>query len=534
MTDETSRRFRNQIFRFVTVLMGLWFAWDLLSHLIAEVLWFNNVGYLDAFLKRLQTQLGLWVVVGGTSAGFLFGNLFLANRLKHSDTNLLSRIFPEESPARNQRLARMNLRQRTELQTVPQSMRVGTGSALQEDTIKFAIPLRLRSLLPLVILLSLLVGAMLLHYSKIVLSLWRPNLSLPYVTPSLPPAFDWLSGSSIGQLLPLQLWQFPVFAVIAIAVIVNPQFWLTAIASVLSLFFALVLSSQWSRVLQYFSPTAFNTVDPLFKRDISFYVFSFPVWQLLNFWLGGLCLFSLLAVTLIYVLSGNSFSDGKFPGFSSSQLRHLYALGSAVSATVALRYWLSRYELLYSLRGVSYGAGYTDINVQLPINTGLTLLTGAITLFLLVRTIVGLPRPHTSSRTRLVLLGFYLAVVGIAGSLVPAAVQRFNVQPNELDRERPYIERSIALTRKAFDLNNIDARIFNPEGNLTRSDIGENVLTIRNIRLWDTRPILETNRQLQRIRLYYEFPGADIDRYTLPVEATGVSASFEGEEGEQP
>jgi uncharacterized membrane protein (UPF0182 family) len=360
---------------------------------------------------------------------------------------------------------------------------------------------------------------MLLHYSKVALSLWRPNLSLPDVTPPLPPPFDW---SSFGQLLPVQIWQLAVLAVIAIALIVKPQFWLTAIASALSLFFALVVSAQWSRILPYFSPTTFNAADPLFGRDISFYIFSVPVWQLLNFWLGGLCLLTLVAVTLMYLLSGDSLSQGKFPGFSQSQLRHLYGLGSAFAATSAFHYWLSRYELLYSLRGVTYGASYTDVNIQLPINTGLSVLAGAIALWLLLQTIFWSRHHPSTGRGAFVTLGLYLASAGIAGAIVPAAVQRFSVQPNELVRERPYIERSIALTRAAFDLEGIDVETFNPEGELTRTDLEENDLTIRNIRLWDKRPLLQTNRQLQQIRLYYKFADAQIDRYTLKVEAKGL------------
>src|SRR4028118_2169899 len=90
------RRLWNPTFRIVTLLLGVGLAWDLLSHLVAEVLWFNEVGYLSVFLRRLQTQLGLWIVVCTVSAGFLLGNLFLANRLKHFDTSLLSTILPEE------------------------------------------------------------------------------------------------------------------------------------------------------------------------------------------------------------------------------------------------------------------------------------------------------------------------------------------------------------------------------------------------------------------------------------------------------
>jgi uncharacterized membrane protein (UPF0182 family) len=115
-------------------------------------------------------------------------------------------------------------------------------------------------------------------------------------------------------------------------------------------------------------------------------------------------------------------------------------------------------------------------------------------------------------------LGLYIAVAGVFSAILPSVVQRLIVQPNELTRERPYFERTIALTREAFNLNAIEARTFDPRGQLTAADLQENDLTIRNIRLWDTRPLLQSNRQLQQIRPYYKFPDADIDRYTLKQE----------------
>jgi uncharacterized membrane protein (UPF0182 family) len=94
-------------------------------------------------------------------------------------------------------------------------------------------------------------------------------------------------------------------------------------------------------------------------------------------------------------------------------------------------------------------------------------------------------------------------------------VQRLVVQPNELQRERPYITNSIELTRAAFDLEAIESEPFDPSGDLTAEDLEENDLTLENIRLWDPRPLLESNRQLQQIRLYYEFTDADFDRYSI-------------------
>ena len=549
------KRFWNYSFRSIVLLLGLALSWDLLSHLVAEILWFQEVGYQAAFLRRLETQFGLWVLVASISAGFLLGNLYLANRLKypkesplgieHSDiaqeirvgrnrANLSRRIQNSDSITPRQGGGVIHSKLRTENEAIPRPIGTNRGLQLPQKASDTSATLRLRSLLPVILLLSVVVGLMLLHYGKIALLLWHPDFSLPSVTPLMPSSFDW---KAVQQLLlePLvaQIWQLALLTVIVVALIAKPQFWLTAIASALSLFWSLVLSGQWDKILKYFYPTVFNVKEPLFNNDISFYVFTFPVLQLFDFWLGGLFLFGLVAVTLIYLLSADSFSEGKFPGFSQSQLRHLYGLGSAVAASVTAHYWLSRYDLLYSTLGVSYGASYTAVNAQLPANTGLSVLAGAIALFLLFRTIFWFQYRKANGQTVLILLGVYMALVGLVGVAVPMAVQRFGVQPNELVREQPYMQRSIALTRAAFNLENIEVQTFNPEGELTNADLEENDLTIRNIRLWDKRPLLQTNRQLQQIRLYYEFPDADIDRYTLkgdPVDSGTEQQTTDNEE----
>ena len=548
-----SKRFWNRFFRFVAALIGCWLAWDLLAKLVAEIFWFQEVDYLEAFLLRLQTQLGLWLLVCCISVGFLLGNLFLANRLKYTEESSgKTGATPQNSVNREgknlwdyqsnqirsdkvrntgQSVSQSKLNSSVGLQQPPlyrHSQGVGMASAksgeYQETKAhqKFLpLALDLRSLLVVVLLLSTIVGLMLLHYSKITLSLWHPDLSVPHVTPSLPAPFDWMSVKQLLLPQPFgieQIWQLGFIAVVVVALLIKPQFWLSAIAILLSLFWSLIVFYQWSRVLQYFYPTAFQVAEPQFKHNISFYVFGLPVWQLLDFWLGGLFLFGLVAVVIIYLTSGNSLSQGQFPGFSQKQLRHLNGLSTALAAIIAYRYWLSRYKLLYSHRGVIYGASYTDVNIQLWVNTGLSILALAIAIFFLFRTIFWFRQLKLTGWIVIGLWGVYLVVEVIVGGALPTLVQRFIVQPNELAREKPYIERSIALTRTAFDLDNIEVKAFEPEGNLTRAKLEANDLTIRNIRLWDTRPILETNRQLQQIRLYYNFPDADIDRYTLKVE----------------
>ncbi len=466
----------NQISRFILLLLGLWLFFDLASHLTAEILWFQEVGYLPIFLLRLKTQLALWAIAFFMSAGFLFGNLAVANKLKYSHQT--------------------------------------SETHAQAD-------LSWRWLLPTVLGLSILVGLILIYYSQNVFSFWQPNIKL--VTSQLPIGM-WRTPVSN------QIFQLGVLLGLTTAILINPQFWLKAIALVVSLIFGFVLSNHWDSFLQYFHPTLFNFTEPLFKQDVSFYVFSLPIWELLKFWLLGLFLYGLIAVYLTYLLSGDSLSQGKFIGFSSPQLRHIHALGSCFGGAIALHFWLSRYQLLYSTRGVAYGASYTDVNVQLPVYTGLSLLSGAIAVFLLWRTIFWSVRYkklrllilRVRQQYLLYWLGLYLIGAVIASSIIPVAVQRLLVQPNELVRENPYIQRSIALTRQAFNLENIEVETFNPQGGLTAATLQENNLTVRNIRLWDTRPLLETNRQLQQIRPYYKFPSADIDRYTLKTEARGT------------
>jgi len=345
--------------------------------------------------------------------------------------------------------------------------------------------LRLRWLLPIVIGLSLLTGLILLHYHSV----------------------------EIAEFAPLQ-WQIVALLILAVATILYPQLWLKTIALLLSLSFSFLLAKHWATILQSFHPTPFHSIDPLFGRDISFYIFSLPVWEVLKSWLLGLSASALIAITLIYLLSGNSLSEGKFLGFTSPQLRHLSLLGAITSIAIALHYWVKRYQLLYSHRGITYGASYTDVTIQLPIYTIITFVALSIALILIWQTLF----PSTLQLPWR-FWGTLILLTTCATTLLPATIQKFIVQPNELATERPYIQRSIALTRQAFNLNQIEAQTFAPQGQLTATDLQQNDLTIRNIRLWDTRPLLKTNRQLQQIRPYYKFPNADIDRYTLKEDA---------------
>ncbi|EKQ66932.1 hypothetical protein OsccyDRAFT_4745 [Leptolyngbyaceae cyanobacterium JSC-12] len=490
----------KRCFQLVTVLVGLGLLLDLATRLGAEILWFQEVQYLPAFLLRLQTRLALLIVVTGCTALYLLGNLALAQRLKYPEVsnvsdeiqagNKLKKQFPSPYPIE-----------------LPRSNAANTPSTSGFN---------LRSLLPLTIGLSLLVGCLLVYFGQLAVSYWQsgPTLSSTFVS-RLNPSNLWRIGTRFVD----QIWWLgSIIAGIAIALLIYPRLLLSAIAVTFSILLGWLFSKQWTVILQYWHPTAFNKDDPLFGHDIGFYVFALPFWELLEMWLFGMFLFGFIAVALTYLTSANSLSQGRFPGLTSAQQRHLYGVSGSFVLAVALSYWLSRYELLYSPRGVAFGASYTDVNAQLPIYTGTSFLALAIAVYLLYRTVFWRPK---SPRRHWVKIGLGLfGVLVIAGIVIPDGVQYVIVQPNELAQEQPFIERTIALTRQAFGLEAIDTINFDPKGQLTQADLKENELTVRNIRLWDQRPLLETNRQLQQFRPYYRFPDADIDRYTLQTDVT--------------
>jgi uncharacterized membrane protein (UPF0182 family) len=167
------------------------------------------------------------------------------------------------------------------------------------------------------------------------------------------------------------------------------------------------------------------------------------------------------------------------------------------------------YDLLYSPRGLLYGAGYTDVNATLPV---LSILL-ALCLLTAVAFVWGAQR-H-SLRPPIFAIIALVAVWVAGGAIYPEIVQRFIVTPNEIDKERPYIARAIEFTRKAYALDRFEVREFSDVEDLTQNDIRQNDATIRNIRLWDHQPLLTTFAQLQEIRTYYDFARVDNDRYRI-------------------
>ncbi len=278
-------------------------------------------------------------------------------------------------------------------------------------------------------------------------------------------------------------------------------------------------TGRWELLLKALNPTPFGIRDPLFDRDVAFYVFQLPLWNSLYGWLMRALVFSGLAAVAVYLCTrGIRISPGGL-AIARRARGHLLILAALLLLLKATGYRLAMFGLLFSQRGVAFGAGYTDVNAQLPILKALMVLAGVSAALCLVTIRLRSWRPLLGSVAALV----SLAILG--GVVYPGLIQRYQVSPNEIVKEKPYIDFNIRYTRLAYGLDNIEEREFPADQALSLQDLRKNDATIKNIRLWDTRPLLATYSQLQEIRTYYKFTDIDIDRYTINGEYRQVTLS---------
>ncbi|MGM0471207.1 MAG: UPF0182 family protein [Bacillota bacterium] len=288
------------------------------------------------------------------------------------------------------------------------------------------------------------------------------------------------------------------------------------VSILVSFLFSSVSSEAWQIVQKFIHSTSFGVADPIFNNDVSFYVFELPFYQ-----------FIYQLLTLLLVVSG-ALSAGVYLFINSKELlaggiskgsRAKYHLSVLVALFMLVKAWgylLSRYELLYSTRGVAFGASFTDVNANLLALNVLAILAAVVAVFMVINIF--------TKNLKLVFGGVaVLIVVSIGlGSIYPAFVQQFNVEPNELAKEEQFIKHNIRMTREAYNLNQIKEQEYPVSRKLTEQDVEDNPTTINNIRLWDVRPLKDTYSQLQEMRLYYNFGNLDIDRYQIDGELRQV------------
>jgi uncharacterized membrane protein (UPF0182 family) len=279
------------------------------------------------------------------------------------------------------------------------------------------------------------------------------------------------------------------------------------VALLIGLFIGVAQTANWDTILKWFYAAPFGRSDPLFAHDLGFYVFALPFYELLRDW-GTLIIFwSAVCALSIYWLRGDIvYQPPGLPSLSPAATRHLSALLAAYFLVKAGGTILDRYDLLTSNNGVVFGAAYTDVHIRLPLLlalTGAALLGAALCAFNI-----------WSAGTRLPIIAIALVVaVSLIQTVVPGLFQSYWVKPDELKLESRYIANNIEFTRYGFGLEHVTGAPFPATGKLTPEVIAANAVTVQNIRWWDPRPLLDTYRQLQELRLYYDFHDIDVGSY---------------------
>ena len=277
---------------------------------------------------------------------------------------------------------------------------------------------------------------------------------------------------------------------------------------VFAFIFGLVFYSQWDTLLRFWWAQPFGESDPVFGYDLSFYLFELPFLNLLQ---DSLLIASLLAVLLLFL---GYFYAGKLPadwkgiiGASAQVLRHLAVNLTVFFFALAWGFYLDRYELMLSQGRVVFGIGYTEFYVLLPVIWIIIVATICLLPILLIA------RYKKQATLLVVAIGGYATLLLLGLAVTPAVIQSLVVEPNELELETPFLKHNIALTRRAFQLDQVAERSYEALGGVGPGSLSRNQQTIENIRLWDWRPLSETFRQIQLIRTYYEFSDVDVDRY---------------------
>ncbi|MGH2768962.1 MAG: UPF0182 family protein [Actinomycetota bacterium] len=277
----------------------------------------------------------------------------------------------------------------------------------------------------------------------------------------------------------------------------------------LALLFGLGSAPIWERFVQAANAVSFEMADPVFARDLGFYVFRLPLYRFVYGWA-----FSALVVVTLVAAAAHYLTGGIRPQASTEQVTpqvkaHLSVLIGLIALLRAWGYRLAQFDLLYSTRGNVTGASYTDVHAELPALKVLVVISiiGAV-LFLVNIRVKGWALPVLG-------VGLWLLTSVLVAGLYPVVIQRFVVAPAQLQRERPFIQRNIEATRTAYGVGGIEVREYPGTGSISREALENNPGTVDNIRLWNPKTLKTAYQTLQEIRPYYQFQDVDVDRYTI-------------------
>ncbi|MBU0536496.1 MAG: UPF0182 family protein, partial [Nanoarchaeota archaeon] len=306
------------------------------------------------------------------------------------------------------------------------------------------------------------------------------------------------------------------------------------ISALLAFFTGLIGQAHWFTLLQYQYQVSFGIQDPVFMQDIGFYVFTLPFYEAvwgMAFWCIILTIMLVAADYLRYHITSfieqrmnhaNNPIDITMSLLGRKQATHLGVLGALAFIMIAVKHHLSKFSIMYSEKGIVVGAGYTDVTVVLPA------IKIMIVLALLVAVVFSLWAVlATKMRKRHILavaIGGYILIFFIGVSIIPGIIQSLKVSPNEINLETPYLENNIKFTRMAYGIDNIETKDFEVKP-IDKETLYNASPTLDNVRLLDWRPLTQTYKQTQEIRLYYDLADVDIDRYEIDGKYTEVMLS---------
>jgi len=290
-------------------------------------------------------------------------------------------------------------------------------------------------------------------------------------------------------------------------------------------------SARWQTWLLWRHGVHFGVIDPQFHRDVSYFAFTYPFQRFVLGSLFTIVVLSILAAAAMHYIYGSLRLQTRGEKVSAAARAHLSVLLGMFVALKAIAYYLDRYGLAFSGRGVVTGPSYTDVNAVLPAKTILLVIAIICALLFFANALV---RNWT-----LPAVGFGLMVLSavVIGGLYPLIVQQFSVRPNESVKEQPYIARNITATRAAYGLTNVAETPYLGVAPASAASIAASTGIVPNIRLLDPNVLQPTFEQLQQIRAYYGFPATlDIDRYTIggSTSAYVVAAREVDQSGLQP
>ncbi len=287
------------------------------------------------------------------------------------------------------------------------------------------------------------------------------------------------------------------------------------------LFSGIAFASSWQTVLLFLNKASFGVLDPIFSKDISFYIFSVPFFELIYGILSFVLFVSFIVTLFLYMAKGalviknriatnlTSLGSDLFTVNREAKI-HLFSLFAFWFLLKAFKiYFIEIPNLLLSKNNLFVGASYSDVNATLPVLYALIVLS-VVFAFLILFSI-------SQKGIKILISSFvlYFVVSFLGLSAYPMLLKSLVIKPNELNKETPYIENHIKATQEAWGIANVTKRSFSGDSSLTMEDIKNNQATIENIRLWDRAPLLDTFGQLQEIRTYYDFVSADNDRYMI-------------------